>query len=952
MLGEVVEPPSNMKKKLLAPAALAVTIVVLLGLSQSSLIGHVVSLHSPVRLCEKDAGSSRACDLARSAHGALESALEDSSESIRARLKLSLGMSPHAGLVQAMPGSAPPLAAAAPLAAAPPPVVRPNESAWRNATPAAAAPDDDDGAGSLPIEVAERMHLEPVVEAMVEAAVHKAAVEARFEAAIQKAAVEAAVQKAAVEAAVIKATAKEAAPIEAAPIEAAPEAAPHDAEAGAATVPLALAGAPVPPVPAPEVSPEDAAAAIALARRAALAAAWKNSTAKSYLSTLRAAAELKALKAAAAPPAAPHVPSGIGVADQHVRLAALKMREGLDAHSDFDAVHKRMVQETKHLAFDGASNYKARMALCRSNVRRLAKTFFTSSRKDFVHFVNEELVGLGLCPTRHTPKREKDVAQGIDFYMGEQFESEMAPTDLRWAHHYSPAFNAGSIIGAMPGLMALFGTKDSYAKLWWRCKDLARTNDAKAMLCPESWLMAFNVDGDDDPQSPHFKSRRIVDSNVRQYERVFNILNSKAQSNPLNFPLWWIVKPQKGAYLSRGMHISKMPLAAVSSKDRFKKWISAQLIDQSCRKKYDRTRCDRRRVSFQQYNSKPLLAFGRKFDVRLWLVITALDPLRVYILRHGYPKISSRDWDETKDQDQCIHIRMMLDPICNESTMPDVFFKPFEYGYPKSTASPVLHAGLDFKTLRSDSAAADPLWPDQEDVFSSVVWPQVEDTFTKVMMLTRGSLLKSEAAARSAAAAMHKGPATQAAPHRRFSLLSPDVTLDENGKVYVEEINTNGMIMGTHARHGGYRDLFHDEGYITHFLSLLGADDWPKQHGYSEKLEVALEHFCAARTEECSFAAKEAIRATVHEEAHAGPDWYRLYPPLHCLRGEACVGDRQWPEQAKVTDLMRAAMRETSLDVALRQFLDAVDTEAIHGKPQVPGHARWAPRAFKGQYAP
>ena len=36
----------------------------------------------------------------------------------------------------------------------------------------------------------------------------------------------------------------------------------------------------------------------------------------------------------------------------------------------------------------------------------------------------------------------------------------------------------------------------------------------------------------------------------------------------------------------------------------------------------------------------PLTFRGHKFDVRLWAAVTSLDPLRVYVLRAGVPKIS------------------------------------------------------------------------------------------------------------------------------------------------------------------------------------------------------------------------------------------------------------------------------------------------------------------------
>ena len=87
-------------------------------------------------------------------------------------------------------------------------------------------------------------------------------------------------------------------------------------------------------------------------------------------------------------------------------------------------------------------------------------------------------------------------------------------------------------------------------------------------------------------------------------------------------------------------------------------------------------------------------ARGRKFDVRVWVLVTSVDPLRLYVLRHGYPKIASRAYTGTRDLgDQCRHVRLMLDPACVHGARE--FLANFPDGYPKSTASPVFHDGFE-----------------------------------------------------------------------------------------------------------------------------------------------------------------------------------------------------------------------------------------------------------------
>ena len=45
------------------------------------------------------------------------------------------------------------------------------------------------------------------------------------------------------------------------------------------------------------------------------------------------------------------------------------------------------------------------------------------------------------------------------------------------------------------------------------------------------------------------------------------------------------------------------------------------------------------------YIDRPLLITGRKFDLRLYVLITCFDPLRIFLLEHAFPKVQrgSRD---------------------------------------------------------------------------------------------------------------------------------------------------------------------------------------------------------------------------------------------------------------------------------------------------------------------
>lgn len=519
------------------------------------------------------------------------------------------------------------------------------------------------------------------------------------------------------------------------------------------------------------------------------------------------------------------------------------------------------------------------------------------------------------------------MSQRVDFYWGEQFDSDNAPA---WGRRRDSVLKADAVVGSIDGLMAMFGSKDSYTTLFWHCKDLIKRGSKRRVLCPAAWLPSFNVFGDEDKASKKFKKGKITAKDVPYLDRLFSLARD---TNP---PTWWIVKPQKGTFLSRGMHISQLRKTDMNTPTTFVNWIAKNVMEPSCAVKYESSKCDRRMVSFQIYVHKPALFHGRKFDMRFWLVVASLDPLRLYMLRHAYPKVSSREFT-TGNDDQCVHIKMLLDPFCNVTMRQ--FRRNFPSGYPRSTASPVFFDGLEFPGIKKPGS-----WVVKEQFWSRHVWPAVEASLVKVLMLARPNMTKLNK--------RHKKS------RKTFALLSPDLTLDEKGRVYIEEINTNGLVMGTHGTNGGASNLFFDNGYVRDLLQIVGADAYPRAPQYQAKLDAAISTFCADNHDDCGPDEREAFARAVHEEAHAGQHFYRVYPPISCFEREEFSHCRLhhgnqtvWPNQATFSDDDLAAMPESPIDRIVRRFLQTTDTELIHGVPQVPGHARWPPRDFHGASA-
>jgi hypothetical protein len=58
----------------------------------------------------------------------------------------------------------------------------------------------------------------------------------------------------------------------------------------------------------------------------------------------------------------------------------------------------------------------------------------------------------------------------------------------------------------------------------------------------------------------------------------------------------------------------------------------------------------------QKYMEQPLLYGGRKFDIRVWVLVT--QELKVYLFKEGYMRLSSNAYDLSADKmaDQSVHL--------------------------------------------------------------------------------------------------------------------------------------------------------------------------------------------------------------------------------------------------------------------------------------------------------
>lgn len=55
----------------------------------------------------------------------------------------------------------------------------------------------------------------------------------------------------------------------------------------------------------------------------------------------------------------------------------------------------------------------------------------------------------------------------------------------------------------------------------------------------------------------------------------------------------------------------------------------------------------------QKYVEKPFLYYGRKFDIRIWALVT--DDYRIYLYKEGYVRTSSSDYN-LKNKNTQVHL--------------------------------------------------------------------------------------------------------------------------------------------------------------------------------------------------------------------------------------------------------------------------------------------------------
>ena len=211
-----------------------------------------------------------------------------------------------------------------------------------------------------------------------------------------------------------------------------------------------------------------------------------------------------------------------------------------------------------------------------------------------------------------------------------------------------------------------------------------------------------------------------------------------------------------------------------------------------------------------------------------------------------------------------MHVRMPMGEGCDINNL----VKP----YPMHTAQPIFKRGLRFGPSFAGRGSVDEEWT----LWERVVMPQMAKALITAVLLARDAgALKQHRLVQSSAPSKY----------RRVLLLSPDFIVDDSGVAFLEEVNTNGFLVGDD-------ELYKAQGDTLDMMRLVGADGWPKRPLYAQDVADMVHAFLeeSGYDEHDASMLKPALKELLHEEVSLeGTAWRRIFPEPFGLGHEALM---------------------------------------------------------------
>nr|KAF7432044.1 hypothetical protein H0235_004968 [Vespula pensylvanica] len=248
-------------------------------------------------------------------------------------------------------------------------------------------------------------------------------------------------------------------------------------------------------------------------------------------------------------------------------------------------------------------------------------------------------------------EKDKEVNSKVDILFRCDFSSTQVKVMLARGWKQIPGFS-------FFGLYEVIDPIDNTWHLWW-----CETSEARQIL--DSKLEAHQ-------KIPHFRNhyeltrKNYLYRNLKRYKKLLTKSGKQAEaelcdSMPITFELpseyrmfveeyqkqpgsIWIVKPVgrsqgKGIFLFRRL------------KDLIE-WKSSRIEKQQSEGPIET-------FVVQKYIDDPYLLAGRKFDLRIYVLVTSFHPLKVWLAREGFARLSSQLFDLKNINDNRVHLTNM-----------------------------------------------------------------------------------------------------------------------------------------------------------------------------------------------------------------------------------------------------------------------------------------------------